>query len=180
MTLHKYWPYLQKVTLLKYWPIWFEHCGFVCHACLPYAAQSDVIYLIGKFNNVFSPASSCVAGTLLWPDNAQNLSKNVFNVENIILLLNTKIHITVTVWLSKVAWCLHLLATLLVILCSMYSHDSLLYWGTLKTHHFTFSVSSTWLIWGCFLDHFLSTCKTDHNLSWFRFAHAVHSDVIST
>ena len=30
----------------------------------------------------------------------------------------------------------------------------LIYWGTLKTHHFTFSVSSTWLIWGCFLYHF--------------------------
>ena len=56
----------------------------------------------------------------------------------------------------------------------------IIYWGTLKTHHFTFSVSSTWLIWWCFLYHFLSSCKIDHGLPLFRFAHAVHSDVIST
>ena len=50
----------------------------------------------------------------------------------------------------------------------------------LETHHFTFTVSSTLLIWGCFLYHFLSSCKMDHDLPWFRFAQAVHSDVIST
>ena len=49
-----------------------------------------------------------------------------------------------------------------------------------KTHHFTFSVSSTWLIWGCILYHFWSSCKMDHDLPLFQFAHAVHSDVIST
>ena len=27
---------------------------------------------------------------------------------------------------------------------------------------------------------FLSSCKMDHDLPWFRFAHAVHSDVILT
>ena len=55
-----------------------------------------------------------------------------------------------------------------------------IYGGTLKTHQFTLSVSSTWLSWGCFLYHFLSSCKMDHDLPWFRFAHAFHSDVIST
>ena len=55
-----------------------------------------------------------------------------------------------------------------------------IYWGTLKTHHFTFSVSSTWLVWGCFLYHFLSSCKINHDLPFFRFAHTVHFDVIST
>ena len=30
-----------------------------------------------------------------------------------------------------------------------------LYWGTLETHHFTFTVSSIWLIWGCLLYHFI-------------------------
>ena len=29
-----------------------------------------------------------------------------------------------------------------------------LYWGTLETHLIIFTVSSTWLIWGCFLYHF--------------------------
>ena len=57
---------------------------------------------------------------------------------------------------------------------------SYIYWGTLKTHNFTFSVASTWLIWGCFLYHFLSSCKMDHDLPLFRSAHVVHSDVIST
>ena len=31
-----------------------------------------------------------------------------------------------------------------------------------------------------FLYHFLSSCKMDHDLPLFRFAHAVHSDAIST
>ena len=31
-----------------------------------------------------------------------------------------------------------------------------------------------------FFNHFLSSCKMDRDLPWFRFAHAVHSDVIST
>ena len=44
-------------------------------------------------------------------------------------------------------------------LMSQSESPCLIYWGTLETHHFTFSVSSTWLIWGCFLHHFLSSCK---------------------
>ena len=33
---------------------------------------------------------------------------------------------------------------------------------------------------GCFLYHFLSYCTMDHDLPLFRFAHAIHSDVIPT
>ena len=41
---------------------------------------------------------------------------------------------------------------------------SIVLWGTLETHHFIFTVSSTWLIWGCFLYHFLFSCTINHEL----------------
>ena len=37
----------------KYWPVWFEHCGYMWHICLPNASQSHVIRPIGWFNIVY-------------------------------------------------------------------------------------------------------------------------------
>ena len=47
-------------------------------------------------------------------------------------------------------------------------------------HHFIFTVSSTPLILGCILYHFLSSCTMDHDLPKFGFANAVHSALILT
>ena len=79
-------------------------CGYMWHTCLPNASQSHVICLI---QSCYQSASSRVIETLQWPDHVQIFFKNVFSVENIIIVsLNTVIPIIVMVWLSKVTWCL--------------------------------------------------------------------------
>ena len=39
---------------ITYWLIWFEHCGYMWHTCLPNVSQSHVIRRIGWFNIVIN------------------------------------------------------------------------------------------------------------------------------
>ena len=50
-----------------------------------------------------------------------------------------------------------------------------IYWGTLETYHFTFTVFFNMVDLRMFSLAFLTSCTMDHDLPWFRFAHAEHS-----
>ena len=64
---------VDRKHFIKYWPVWFEHCGYMWHICLPNASQSHVIRPIGWFNIVYQARHH----VSLKRFHAENVFKNV-------------------------------------------------------------------------------------------------------
>ena len=84
-TLSRHFEYLisfQNIVIhwkhfIKYWPVWFEHCGYMWHICLPNASQSHVIRPIGWFNIVYQARHHMSLKRFQWKCHAENVFKNV-------------------------------------------------------------------------------------------------------
>ena len=68
---------IDRKHFIKYWPVWFEHCGYMWHICLPNASQSHVICPIGWFNIVYQARHHMSLKQFLWKCHAENVFKNV-------------------------------------------------------------------------------------------------------
>ena len=68
---------IDRKHFIKYWPVWFEHCGYMWHICLQNASQSHVIRLIGWFNIVYQVRHHVSLKRFLWKCHAENVFKNV-------------------------------------------------------------------------------------------------------
>ena len=68
---------IDRKHFIKYWLVWFEHCGYMWHICLPNASQSYVIRPIGWFNIVYQGRHHVVLKRFQWKCHAENVFKNV-------------------------------------------------------------------------------------------------------
>ena len=68
---------IDRKHFIKYWPVWFEHCGYMWHICLPNASQSHVIRPIGWFNIVYQARHHVSLKRFHWKCHAENVFKNV-------------------------------------------------------------------------------------------------------
>ena len=68
---------IYRKHFIKYWPVWFEHCGYMWHICLPNASQSHVIRPIGWFNIVYQARHHLSLKRFQWKCHAENVFKNV-------------------------------------------------------------------------------------------------------
>ena len=87
---------LQKGAFFKYWPIWFEDCGYMRHKCLPNVSPNHVIRPIGWFKLVVNLRHNLSLKPLFWPGHVGKCFQKCFSVENLFMVsLNTVITIIV-------------------------------------------------------------------------------------